>query len=60
MKTNHDDEKRFEELLKKALEEKHAEELDLVPSSEELDKKIVFSKRHQRRMKKLLASGGAS
>lgn len=60
LKTNHDDEKRFEELLKKALEEKHAEELDLVPSSEELDKKIVFSKRHQRRMKKLLASGGAS
>lgn len=51
---------RFEELLKKALEEKHAEELDLIPSSEELDKEIVFSKRHRRRMKKLLASGGVS
>lgn len=60
MGTNHDDERHFEELLKKALEEKHAEELDSIPSPEELEKKVVFSKRHCRRMKRLLASDSIS
>ena len=60
MKTNNDNERLFEELLKEALEENHAEELDSVPSPEDLEKKVVFSKRHRRRMKKLLASGVAA
>lgn len=54
MKTDKRSDVLFEELLKQAIKEDHENELKRLPSEEELEKKVVFSKRHQRRMKKLL------
>ena len=61
MKTDRKDEMRFDDLLRQALQEDHDNELSKLPSEEELNKEVVFSKRYQRRMKKLLGShsGGA-
>lgn len=53
MKTNKKNEMLFDELLKQAIKEDLEKELLLLPSEEELDKEVVFSKRHQRRMRKL-------
>ncbi len=53
MKTDEKNEMLFEELLKQALKEDLDRELSQIPSEEELKKTVVFSKRHQRRMRKL-------
>ena len=45
MKTDRKDEMRFDDLLRQALQEDHDNELSKLPSEEELNKEVVFSKR---------------
>ena len=59
MKTDKRSEMQFEELLRQAMQEDHANELERIPSEEELEGKVVFSKRHQRRMQRLFNGDSA-
>ena len=46
LKTDKRSEMQFEELLRQAMQEDHANELERIPSEEELEGKVDFSKRH--------------